>query len=361
MPKVWLGVALAALMCLGIGYGIHSATGEIPQKEQEFVVGVIGLVAVAMLTYMILWMKKAARSMKQQLQDSVQTALNRGNGQGWALVGMAFLAVAREGLESVFFLLAVFQQSPTWSMPVGAVLGLLAAVVIGALIYQGGMRLNLAKFFRWTGAFLIVVAAGLVAVGAGAFFAYSYVLAYEQDLARATTASLLTVATLGICLGFLGHNFQPAHMFMGDAGAMLLGFLMAMSAISFTGQVDPSALSRDHDDVLPALLPVLLPFATMALPLSDLVLAWIRRTARGQHPFKADKHHLHHRLVARGHSQRGVVFIMCSWGAVIAGGLVCTVLLNHPATWWAIGVFLVLLVLVTIMPVRRGTGTAKHG
>ena len=205
------------------------------------------------------------------------------------------------------------------------------------------------------------LAAGLVAVGAGAFFAYSYVLAYEQDLARATTASLLTVATLGICLGFLGHNFQPAHMFMGDAGAMLLGFLMAMSAISFTGQVDPSALSRDHDDVLPALLPVLLPFATMALPLSDLVLAWIRRTARGQHPFKADKHHLHHRLVARGHSQRGVVFIMCSWGAVIAGGLVCTVLLNHPATWWAIGVFLVLLVLVTIMPVRRGTGTAKHG
>lgn len=102
MPKVWLGVFLASVMCLGIGYGIHSATGEIPQKEQELVVGVIGLVAVAMLTYMILWMKKAARSMKQHLQDSVQTALNRGSGQGWALVGMAFLAVAREGLESVF-------------------------------------------------------------------------------------------------------------------------------------------------------------------------------------------------------------------------------------------------------------------
>lgn len=77
MPKVWLGVFLASVMCLGIGYGIHSATGEIPQKEQELVVGVIGLVAVAMLTYMILWMKKAARSMKQHLQDSVQTALNR--------------------------------------------------------------------------------------------------------------------------------------------------------------------------------------------------------------------------------------------------------------------------------------------
>ena len=78
MPKVWLGVFLASVMCLGIGYGIHSVTGEIPQKEQELVVGVIGLVAVAMLTYMILWMKKAARSMKQHLQDSVQSALNRG-------------------------------------------------------------------------------------------------------------------------------------------------------------------------------------------------------------------------------------------------------------------------------------------
>jgi len=205
------------------------------------------------------------------------------------------------------------------------------------------------------------LAAGLVAVGAGAFFAYSYVLAYEQDLARATTASLLTVATLGICLGFLGHNFQPAHMFMGDAGSMLLGLLMAMSVISFTGQVDPSALSRDHDDVLPALLPILLPFATMALPLSDLTLAWIRRTARGQHPFKADKQHLHHRLVARGHSQRGVVFIMCAWGGVIAGGLVCVVLLNHPATWWTLGVFVLLLLLATIVPVRRRSSAVGRG
>ena len=97
MNKVWLGVISAALLCVGIGLAIHRLTGEIPQKEQEFVVGAIGLVAVGMLTYMVLWMQKAARSMKQQLQDSVQTALNRGNGQGWALVGMAFLAVAREG------------------------------------------------------------------------------------------------------------------------------------------------------------------------------------------------------------------------------------------------------------------------
>lgn len=242
MPKVWLGVALAALMCLGIGYGIHSATGEIPQKEQEFVVGVIGLVAVAMLTYMILWMKKAARSMKQQLQDSVQTALNRGNGQGWALVGMAFLAVAREGLESVFFLLAVFQQSPTWSMPVGAVLGLLAAVVIGALIYQGGMRLNLAKFFRWTGAFLIVVAAGLVAGSLRALHEAG-VWNHLQEVVFNSSKYLHEDSPLGVLLGgFFGYTDHPTQ---GEVLAWLLYLVPVM--IWFLHGSRPAAVQRSSE------------------------------------------------------------------------------------------------------------------
>lgn len=242
MPKVWLGVALAALMCLGVGYGIHSATGEIPQKEQEFVVGVIGLVAVAMLTYMILWMKKAARSMKQQLQDSVQTALNRGNGQGWALVGMAFLAVAREGLESVFFLLAVFQQSPTWSMPVGAVLGLLAAVVIGALIYQGGMRLNLAKFFRWTGAFLIVVAAGLVAGSLRALHEAG-VWNHLQEVVFDSSKYLHEDSPLGVLLGgFFGYTDHPTQ---GEVLAWLLYLVPVM--IWFLHGSKPAAVQRSSE------------------------------------------------------------------------------------------------------------------
>lgn len=242
MPKVWLGVALAALMCLGIGYGIHSATGEIPQKEQEFVVGVIGLVAVAMLTYMILWMKKAARSMKRQLQDSVQTALNRGNGQGWALVGMAFLAVAREGLESVFFLLAVFQQSPTWSMPVGAVLGLLAAVVIGALIYQGGMRLNLAKFFRWTGAFLIVVAAGLVAGSLRALHEAG-VWNHLQEVVFDSSKYLHEDSPLGVLLGgFFGYTDHPTQ---GEVLAWLLYLVPVM--IWFLHGSKPAAVQRSSE------------------------------------------------------------------------------------------------------------------
>lgn len=226
MPKVWLGVFLAAAMCLGIGYGIHSVTGEIPQKEQELVVGVIGLVAVAMLTYMILWMKKAARSMKQHLQDSVQTALNHGSGQGWALVGMAFLAVAREGLESVFFLLAVFKQSPTWQMPAGAVAGVLAAAVIGALIYQGGMRLNLAKFFRWTGVFLIVVAAGLLAGSLRALHEAGIWNAL-QDIVFDSSKYLHEDSPLGVLLGgFFGYTDHPTQ---GEALVWLLYLIPVMT------------------------------------------------------------------------------------------------------------------------------------
>lgn len=217
MPKVWIGVALAAAMCFGIGWFIHKETGEIPQKQQEFVVGAIGLVAVSMLTYMILWMKKASRSMKQDLQNSVQAALKRGNGHGWALVGMAFLAVAREGLESVFFLLAVFKQSPTADMKIGAVLGLAAAAVIGWLIYQGGVRINLARFFRWTGVFLIFVAAGLFS---GAFRALHEAgvwnlmqvnpLDWSSPMPLHWAPVLSEDSPLGVLLaGFFGYTDRP--------------------------------------------------------------------------------------------------------------------------------------------------------
>ncbi|PSJ80994.1 iron uptake transporter permease EfeU [Neisseria iguanae] len=225
MPKVWLGVVLAAFLCFGLGWGIHRVTGEIPQKQQELVVGVIGLVAVAMLTYMILWMKKAAKSMKRHLHDSVRAALNQGRGQGWALVGMAFLAVAREGLESVFFLLAVFQQSPTAAMPVGAVAGLVAAVVIGFLLYQGGIRLNLTKFFHWTGAFLILVAAGLLSGSLRALHEAG-VWNHLQGIVFDSSAYLHEDSPLGVLLGgFFGYTDHPTQ---GEMLAWLLYLIPVM-------------------------------------------------------------------------------------------------------------------------------------
>lgn len=208
MPKVWLGVAIAALLCLGVGLGIHRTTGEIPQKQQEFVVGAIGLIAVGMLTYMILWMQRAAKSFKKQLEESVQSSLSKG-GSGWALVLMAFLAVIREGLESVFFLIAVFEQSPTKDMPIGAAAGLVAAVIIGALIYQGGIRINLGLFFRWTGVFLIFVAAGLFS---GAFRALheAGVWNWGQEILFHWSHILHEDSLLGVLLGgFFGYTDHP--------------------------------------------------------------------------------------------------------------------------------------------------------
>ena len=209
MPKVWIGVVAAALRGVGVGLWVHNKTGEIPQKQQEFVVGALGLFAVAMLTYMVLWMKKASRSLKQSLQQSVSSALQRGEGHGWALVSMAFLAVAREGLESVFFLIAVFNQAPTAEMPLGAVLGLVAAAVIGYLIYKGGVKINLGKFFQWTGVLLIFVAAGLLA---GAFRALHEAGVWNigQTIVFDSSHILHNDSVMGVLMGgFFGYTDHP--------------------------------------------------------------------------------------------------------------------------------------------------------
>ncbi len=154
MPLVWAGVGIALVLCLGLGLGINAAEGQFPQKQQELFEGIVALIAVIILTSMVFWMKQAARSIKAHLHDSIDHALNKGKGQAWALIGMVFFAVAREGLESVFFfLMAAFQQDVGIAAPIGAVLGLLVATALGFAIYQGGVRLDLRKFFRWTGIF----------------------------------------------------------------------------------------------------------------------------------------------------------------------------------------------------------------
>jgi high-affinity iron transporter len=163
MPAVWVGVLLAAALSLFAGAGLQLLSAEFPQKQQELFEGVVGLIAVAMLTSMVFWMRKAARFMKGQLHASIDRALTRADGPGWALIGMVFLAVAREGLESVFFLLAVFQQSRGWEAPVGALAGIAVSVVVGYGLYAGGIRLDLRRFFRLTGLFILLVAAGLLA------------------------------------------------------------------------------------------------------------------------------------------------------------------------------------------------------
>jgi len=169
LGTVWLGVIIAAALCLGLGIVINETTGEFPQKEQELFEGLVAVVAVCILTYMVFWMRKVSKSIKVHLEGAIDQALNANRGQGWALVAMVFFAVAREGLESVFFLLAAFQQDVGIEAPIGAVLGLVAAIILGFAIYYGGVKLQLAKFFKWTSLFILFVAAGLAAGAIRAF------------------------------------------------------------------------------------------------------------------------------------------------------------------------------------------------
>ena len=186
---MWIGVLLAAALCLGLGIFINETTGEFPQKEQELFEGIVAVIAVVILTWMVFWMRKVSRNVKVQLEQAVDSALQRGNHHGWALVMMVFFAVAREGLESVFFLLAAFQQDVGIWPPLGAMLGLATAVVLGFLLYWGGIRLNLGAFFKWTSLFILFVAAGL-ATGAIRAFHEAGLWNHFQEIAFDMSAEL---------------------------------------------------------------------------------------------------------------------------------------------------------------------------
>lgn len=160
------------------------------------------------------------------------------------------------------------------------------------------------------------LASGIVLVGAAASFVYSYLLSVNYGFERATLSTLISAVLTGMCLGFLPHNVNPARIFMGDTGAMMLGLLLASSTITLTGQVDPNAL--EGTSRASTVLPILLPIAALAIPLLDLTLAIVRRTARGRSPMAPDKEHLHHRLLALGHSPRMAASIMHAGAAILA-------------------------------------------
>lgn len=161
LPAVWIGVLLAVALSLFAAAAVLALGAQFPQRAQELFEAVAGLVAVVVLLSMVFWMRKAARSLRQAMEKDIDAALSHASGPAWALIGMTFLAVAREGLESVFFLLALVQQSPGAAAPLGAGLGLAVAAGLGVGIYRGGIRLDLRRFFHWTGIFIILVASGL--------------------------------------------------------------------------------------------------------------------------------------------------------------------------------------------------------
>ncbi|MBB4908013.1 glycosyltransferase family 4 protein [Actinophytocola algeriensis] len=161
--------------------------------------------------------------------------------------------------------------------------------------------------------------------------------------------ALIAATLAGACLGFLPHNFQPAKIFMGDSGSMLIGLMMAAASTSASGKVQ----SLDGTETIALLSPLLVVAAVLFVPVLDLLMAIVRRTRKGLSPFHADKMHLHHRLLEIGHSQRRAVLLIYLWAAVLAFGTVALSLFDVFAVVWGIGIGLLIALVVSIVPRLR--------
>ena len=171
LPRIWTGVGVAVAISLLFGAALTFGPRGLTFEAQEAIGGTLSIVAVAFVTWMIFWMSTAARGLGAELRGQIDRAAEAGR---WSLAFVAMLAVGREGLETALFLWAATQAAtreaagsvtPTWEPLVGAALGIAVAVALGYLIYRGAIRLNLSVFFTWTGAFLILVAGGVLAYG----------------------------------------------------------------------------------------------------------------------------------------------------------------------------------------------------
>jgi high-affinity iron transporter len=167
LSRIWLGVAVAAVVALGFGFALYYGPRSLTFEAQEAIGGGLSILAVGLVTWMIFWMAKAARSLSGELRGQIDQAAEG----GWfALVLVAMLAVGREGLETALFLWSTTEAitrdaDTTWQPLLYAFLGIATAVVLGYLLYRGAIRINLSRFFAWTGGFLILVAAGVLSYG----------------------------------------------------------------------------------------------------------------------------------------------------------------------------------------------------
>jgi UDP-GlcNAc:undecaprenyl-phosphate/decaprenyl-phosphate GlcNAc-1-phosphate transferase len=195
------------------------------------------------------------------------------------------------------------------------------------------------------------LASGVGLISAVATCAFSLHLLDQQGGDVSYYPPALIAATLaGACLGFLPHNFQPAKIFMGDSGSMLIGLMMAGATTSASGKVQPQG---GVNETIALLSPLLVLTAVLFLPALDLLMAVVRRTRKGLSPFHADKMHLHHRLLEIGHSQRRAVLLIYLWAAVLAFGTVALSLFDVFAVVWGIGIGLLIALVISVVPRLR--------
>ncbi|NGO13875.1 FTR1 family protein [Streptomyces sp. HC44] len=164
LKPIWIGIGVAVGISLGFGFALEFGSQELTFKAQEALGGSLSILAVGLVTWMVFWMRRTARHLKAELHGKLDAALQLGTG---ALVATAFLAVGREGLETSLFVWTSVRASGDGSQEplIGALLGIVTAVVLGYLFYRGALRINLSKFFTWTGGMLVIVAAGVLAYG----------------------------------------------------------------------------------------------------------------------------------------------------------------------------------------------------
>lgn len=206
------------------------------------------------------------------------------------------------------------------------------------------------------------LAAGMVAIAASCFFVYAYRLQHGYDISTIAPAATVSVILIGMCVGFLCHNWSPARIFMGDSGSMMLGMMLAVITILEFGQIDPDQLkfvagsqATATYKAIPAFLPLVLPFCALALPFADTVMAVVRRTRAGRSPFAADAEHMHHRLLQIGHSKRRAVLIMYFWSALISFTVVMFSVSSQsrPIVLGAMGLAFLGLVILLLPRARR--------
>ncbi|MFE4516992.1 iron uptake transporter permease EfeU [Kitasatospora sp. NPDC056783] len=163
LPPVWIGVGSAVALSMAFGAVLQFGSSQLTFEAQEALGGTLSIISVGLVTWMVFWMRRTARHLKTELHGKLDAAIAMGT---TALVVTSFLAVGREGLETALFIWSAVQATDDgWNPLVGAALGLLTSVVLGWLFYRGALKINLAKFFTWTGAMLVVVAAGVLAYG----------------------------------------------------------------------------------------------------------------------------------------------------------------------------------------------------
>lgn len=195
------------------------------------------------------------------------------------------------------------------------------------------------------------LAAGIVAIASGSFFVYSKHLGDLGLLAEPNIGPLIAIITLGICLGFLPFNFNPARIFMGDSGALVLGLLMATSTSVVGGRADPASQAFSGQTYF-FLAPLFIPLLVLGVPIVDVLFAILRRTVSRQGIATADRGHLHHRLIALGHGPRRAVVILWAWTGLLSAVVLYPALSSGSTNFTPLVVAALVLALFTVLHPR---------